>query len=97
MALTAEQQLSRLSRTMNVLLDKINSQAAQLEAIEHAISADLRLRDRLISVSDACAILNKKKTHVHELIKQGRITSAHKQGRKYYMSKKEVESLIFKD
>ena len=97
MALSAEQQLSRLSRTVNVLLDKINQQAAQLDTIEQAISADLRLRDRIICVSDACAILNKKKTYVHELIKQGRITSAHKQGRKYYMSKKEVESLIYKN
>lgn len=94
---TPEQQLSRLSRTMNTMLEKINSQAAQLDAIEQAISADLRLRDRIICVSDACAILNKKKTYVHELIKQGRITSAHKQGRKYYMSKKEVESLIYKN
>lgn len=92
---TPEQQLSRLSRTMNTMLEKINSQAAQLDAIEQAISADLRLRDRLISVNDACTILNRKKTYVHQLIQQGRITSAHKKGRKYYMSKKEVESLIF--
>lgn len=95
MTLTAEQQLSRLSRTLNKMLDKINSQAAQLDAIEQAIATDLRLRDTLISVSDACAILNRKKTYVHQLIQQGRITSAHKQGRKYYMSKKEIESLKY--
>lgn len=95
MTLTAEQQLSRLSRTLNKMLDKINSQAAQLDAIEQAIATDLRLRDSLISVSDACAILNRKKTYVHQLIQQGRITSAHKQGRKYYMSKKEIESLKY--
>ena len=92
---TPEQQLSRLSRTLNKMLDKINSQAAQLDAIEQAIATDLRLRDSLISVSDACAILNRKKTYVHQLIQQGRITSAHKQGRKYYMSKKEIESLKY--
>lgn len=95
MTLTAQQQLSRLSRTLNKMLDKINSQAAQLDAIEQAIATDLRLRDTLISVSDACAILNRKKTYVHQLIQQGRITSAHKQGRKYYMSKKEIESLKY--
>lgn len=85
------------SQTLEQMLRKTQRDVAALRREIHdlcsLINADIRTADRLISVSEACKILGRKKTAVYEMIASGELP-ARRDGGRYRLSFNQVQKYI---
>lgn len=89
--------MASLSNT-EILLQKALRELASLKkeirGITALINADIRTADRLISVSEACRILGKKKTSVYSMIAEGKIPARRDGKGRYRLSFNQIQKLI---
>lgn len=66
----------------------------EIRELGNLINADIRTADRLISVSEACRILGKKKSAVYAMIADGKIPARRDVGGHYQLSFNQVQKYI---
>ena len=82
-----EQMLAKTLREVSTLRREVRELAGIL-------NADIRTADRLISVSEACHILGKKKTAVYQMIASGQLPARRDGTGHYRLSFNQVQKYI---
>ncbi len=75
-------------------LRELASLKKEIRGITALINADIRTADRLISVSEACRILGKKKTSVYSMIAEGKIPARRDEKGRYSLSFNQIQKYI---
>ena len=84
---TMEQMLSRALREVTALRREVRE-------LGRLINSDIRTADRLISVSEACHILGKKKSAVYAMIADGKLPARRDGGGHYKLSFNQIQKYI---
>ncbi len=85
--MTLEQMLGKALREMAAM-------RRELKELGALINADVRTADRLISVSEACHILGKKKSAVYAMIAEGKLPARRDGGGHYRLSFNQIQKYI---
>lgn len=86
--------MASTDKALEQISRKLDRLQRQLTTLSGLINADIRTADRLISVSEACRILGKKKSAVYAMIHSGELPARSQNGRRYQLSFNQIQKYI---
>ena len=83
-----------MEQMLNRALREVTALRREVRELGRLINSDIRTADRLISVSEACHILGKKKSAVYAMIADGKLPARRDGGGHYKLSFNQIQKYI---